>query len=311
MYGHSRLCVRLPADDEAGDRCHLSHGIEGALVIDRDGDETALLDLRAYRDLAHRMAPLDVVRFLAVNAGLVVVIPRQNSLAIYMRPKFVRKLTLVGLGRTVARHPVARVSLEYYQTGWQHSVVGRNQILPVIDGLLTDVHGWSKDRIRRTTIDPRDSAGPFQELIALWRDKKDNASRQAWRPYLTELNGGSFQWTRPVRNSRKLEIVEVGRGMPRCAQRWLAHARLLSLDDHPDPHYANYCRQTYWSAAERGEASLETLDLMVDWPTFGLTRRRFHRLLLPVETGEGQLLLGTTLLDETIDLRRTEFHSTR
>ena len=192
----------------------------------------------------------------------------------------------------------------YHRTGWQHSVVGFHQILPFIEQLLVEIHGKSHDRIRQSGIDPRGSAVPFRDLIALWRDKKAGASRDAWRPYLSELNGGSFQWTRPIRGHRRLEIVEVGTGMPRCAQRWLSHARLLSLDDHPDPHYANYCRQTYWSVAERGEASLDTLDLMVDWPTFGLTRRRFHRVLLPVDTDEGQLLLGASLLDETIDLRR-------
>lgn len=251
------------------------------------------------------MAPLQVVRFLAANVGLIVVVPRKQKMAIYLRPNTLRYLALVGLGRIVARYRVARVSLDsYHRTGWQHSVVGFHQILPFIEQLLVEIHGKSHDRIRQSGIDPRGSAVPFRDLIALWRDKKAGASRDAWRPYLSELNGGSFQWTRPIRGHRRLEIVEVGTGMPRCAQRWLSHARLLSLDDHPDPHYANYCRQTYWSVAERGEASLDTLDLMVDWPTFGLTRRRFHRVLLPVDTDEGQLLLGASLLDETIDLRR-------
>jgi hypothetical protein len=284
----------------------LYNDIENALVIDRHGDETAIVDNRTYHDLVRRMAPLQVVRFLAANVGLIVVVPRKQMLAIYLRPNMLRRLAVVGLGRTVARNPVARVALDsYHKTGWQHSVVGCHQILSFLEQILVDIHGTSHNRICRTSIDPRGAVLPFQELIALWRDKRARASREAWRPYLSELNGGSFQWTRPIHRRRKLEIVEVGKGMPRCAQHWLSHSRLLSLDDHPDPYYANYCRQAYWSVAERGEASLDTLDLMVDWPKFGLTRRRFHRVLLPVDTDEGQLLLGASLLDETIDLRRS------
>jgi hypothetical protein len=277
-------------------------------IIDRQGEESDLDDLAVMADIRDRLSPRKCLEYLARNVGLLVIEPGNRHVTIHLSAKRVTGPALAALYRSLAEIAPERVDLRcFVGSGWSAHVLGLGLLESRLEQLLAESEGKSADRIRRQPISltSLERGHPFQRLIEAWQEDGDSAGIGFWRPVLEKVGISSFQWTRPDRPSRRLQVVKVGVGMPDCAKRWLAHAKRLSLDDHPDRHYAAYCRETYWRAATEGTPLIESLDLLVDWPTFGLVRRTFHRVLLKVEAPEGALLLGATLFDPTINLRQS------
>lgn len=275
-------------------------------VVDRKGDEIDLDDLMVMGDIRGRLSHRQALEYLASNVGLIVIEPHHSHMTIYLRAKQVSGPALAALYRCLAERSPERVDLRCFKDGgWSAHVFGMAVVEFHLEQLLADSDGGLADRIRRRPIAVAalERSHPFLPLLELWQEGGKAADIEFWRPILAREGLNSFQWTRPDPQTHQLKIVEYGAGMPACAQRWLAHASRLSLDDHPDRHYAAYCRDTYWRAAMEGTPRIETLDLFVEWPTFGLVRRTFHRALLRVEAPEGDVLLGATLFDPAINLR--------
>lgn len=278
------------------------------IVLNRQGEEIDLSELAVMQDLSKRLPFKKALEYLATNVGLIVFDPRPGIATIYLRPKRVSGPALAALYRCIAQHSPSRVDLRCYgDSGWATHLVGINFVESHLEQILAESDGALKDRIRRRSIVTASLSRhhPFLPLLDAWVNGGAAADTEFWSPVLAKRGLNSFQWTRPDPLTRQLQIVEFGNGMPSCAQPWLAHTKRLSLDDHPDRHYAAYCRETYWRAANERVPLVETMDLFVDWPTYGLVRRTFHRILLNINAPGGPLLLGATLFDPTIDLRKS------
>ncbi len=71
----------------------------------------------------------------------------------------------------------------------------------------------------------------------------------------------------------------------------------------PTPHYGIAAIQAYKTALRTGEPVIEVVDAFVDLGNGRWNHSRYRRIILPFAADDRRLVLGTSVVDRTIDLR--------
>ena len=105
-------------------------------------------------------------------------------------------------------------------------------------------------------------------------------------------------------NAQDLRVSGIGDGFLAAVRDALLPSVGRKFSEIADPQFASFCEAAYKTAAERSAPVLEHIDSYIKTPGRRTLRRRYARLILPMQSEDGSMcLLGISFEDDGIDLR--------
>ena len=104
------------------------------------------------------------------------------------------------------------------------------------------------------------------------------------------------------RTSSCFMLHSFGANNPPHARRWFTGNEGAPLKKDLDIEYSWFCYAAYRRALAQNRPLVEAVDAMVELPERQSMRRQYHRLVVPLRTASGLLVLVATVEDRSIDL---------
>ena len=103
----------------------------------------------------------------------------------------------------------------------------------------------------------------------------------------------------------RLLFHEVGDALMFSAyETWRSCAIGAPIEEQPDRHFGRWVANTYMTAVDDVSPRIEDVDAIMRWPHAGRSRHRYKRVIFPFQaSSEPKLLVGGTIVDDSIDLR--------
>jgi hypothetical protein len=145
----------------------------------------------------------------------------------------------------------------------------------------------------------------FRTIVLAWEAAKPRVTSAGFMAKLAALSGNCY--TIFVKDPiAGFKVAGYGSNLPAFALKWLASGQ-SALSHHPDRDYAWACERSFTAVIERGAASLDEIDAIVQWRAPGSRegpfRRKYQRLLLPLLDSSCPGLISITRENLAIDLR--------
>ncbi|UES60115.1 hypothetical protein GFK91_30730 (plasmid) [Roseibium aggregatum] len=151
-----------------------------------------------------------------------------------------------------------------------------------------------------------DANDPLSTLLRTWSQSSGAFCPDDHRDFLQRGLKDRFMIV-DVRANRRLHISAVGKGFQAYGAAWRENAAGLPLENQPDYAYGEWVRDMFDSVLASRCPRLDEVDAMLRRPHLNdRIRSRYRRLILPFRDGaSGHVrLLGVSVVDETIDLRK-------
>jgi len=248
----------------------------------------------------------DVVEILVRRYGFVAVERRSDRIAIRLSPPRVSPGAIVETLFLLLTEPQnRRVILSRFDTEWQTTIYPTCRHAAQTLRPMADVDSRNRrDDFRSRKISARElkATCPLALTLAKWRDAAlppDDAAD--WVP--------ACQRERIVAASPRgvwdesLVIRHIGSGFGVFPTAWLKRAPGTAAEDLPDPHYGLAAIEAYKTALRTKEPVIEVVDAFVDLGSGRWNHSRYRRIILPFARDDRKLVLGTSVVDPTIDLR--------
>jgi hypothetical protein len=235
--------------------------------------------------------------------GYVAVTEGCRAVHLKFRPRAVSQTTLAALLYWLLESSADRVAITYYSGSWQHEVMPIAAAPSRLGQLVIDpvsVRGGDFRRRRST----RRLRGPLHALLQCWRDDPGATFAGTATGLLNRRLGGRYMILKHPQWSRRLEILEVGRGFIVYDDDWLARAVGLRFEDQPDYLYAKWAADAYYEASDDARVIVDDIDALIERPRKPKARLQYQRLILPFRHPSGdRLLLCASTLDRQVNLR--------
>jgi hypothetical protein len=128
--------------------------------------------------------------------------------------------------------------------------------------------------------------------------------RERLAPLLARALKGRFVLVEASPDRPSLLIKDVGRGLTKPAEYWLARSIGNRVEDQPDHDYGKWVAGFYRRVVATGAPSLSDVDAVINWPQHSRRSFRYKRLVVPFDGGDrSTMLLCASLADPRINLR--------
>jgi hypothetical protein len=280
--------------------------IESLLFDDRgelwEGGSARLADA-----LGASIAGEELANYAVRNLGFVAVSQTSTMARIRLRPSIVSPVAFSALLYWLHDCAKERFVLSFLESEWSHEVLGG--LDDVVRRLLQRIDARCSDREGDFLQAPRPlhhlcSASPLRAMLEIWSESGGRYDRERLHPLLEKALGGRFVLVERPSHSSHLVIKDIGSGLRKPAQHWLARSIGLRVEDQPDYAYGKWVARSYRDVIDSGEPDLGDVDAVLSFPQASRQSFRYRRLLLPFRTtDDSAMLLGATVTDPNINLR--------
>ena len=144
----------------------------------------------------------------------------------------------------------------------------------------------------------------LNELMARWQELSGPDRYRELEGLLRRALGSRYVFVQQDASSERLVFREFGEGLFDHIKPWRVGAVGQPIEDMPDRHYGRWVAQSYLETLSVGQPQIDHVDAIVNWPHRGRSRLRYKRLIVPLDLASDKpLLLGGSIMDDTIDLR--------
>lgn len=250
------------------------------------------------------------VDYVIRNMGFIGMRRVGNGIELRMRLDCVSEAAIIAATYHISdgTPPPSRIALTHWADGrWQFELhLGLAQLMA---RLARSTSLGSARRQKRTVRARRE----IDDLVA---DDKFRLITQAWEAAKPRTTSGSFMSDLAVLSDNRytvfvkdpfagFRVSDFGSNLPDYALKWIGSGQ-SALHQHPDRDYAWACERSFAVAIEKGSASLEEIDAVVQWragsPEMPI-RRKYQCLLLPLLDDSPHGLISITREKSTIDVR--------
>ena len=249
----------------------------------------------------------ELTNYVVRNLGYVAVSETETMARIRMRPSIVSPVAFSALLYWLHDRPKDRFVLSFLESEWSHEVLGGRD--DVIRKLIQRVDARGSEREGDFLQVPRGlhtlpASSPLRAVLTIWSEMEGVYDGERLHPLLERALGGRFVLVEGRSGASNLVIKDIGSGLRKPAQHWLARSIGLRVEDQPDYAYGKWVAGSYRDVLNSGEPDLGDVDAVISWPQASRQSFRYRRLLLPFKTNENSaILLGATLTDPSINLR--------
>jgi hypothetical protein len=248
------------------------------------------------------------------NLGFVRLQQKQHGVVLAVRPSAINPVTFASTMFLVSDLHDQRVILSCLNDSWSHSLC--RDIADARARLLREMNriesareqGFLRERRR---LDEAPSGSPISTLLTLWGAGPRILDDNELQSVLHTVLRGRFALLSTHADRETLIIEDWGYGVGSYRASWLRQCKGLQFEDQPDYRYGRAAAAAYREAARSDQPLFDHVDATTGNAGRGRKRIRYHRLILPLrKPGGPPWLLSTSLLDDSIDLRKTAVHQT-
>jgi len=278
-----------------------------SVIFDDQGDLWDAGSRKLALDLHASIGGEELVDYAIRNLGFVAAKEMGGSLRISLRPAVVSPIAFSALLYWLHDRTADRVLISFCDREWTHEMMRSRD--EAVRKLLTRVDFGQGARDgdflqQDLPLESLPDTSPLREVLDMWRASGGRFDRERLAPLLERALNGRFVLVEASPDRPSLLIKDIGSGLRRPAQHWLARSIGNRVEDQPDYAYGKWVAGTYRDVLNRGEPDLGDVDAVISFPQEARQSFRYRRLLLPfVADRSSEIILCTSLVDPNINLR--------
>ncbi len=278
-----------------------------SILFDDRGDIWDAGSRRLADDLNASIHGEDLVEYAIRNLGFVAAKEMGGSLRLSLRPAVVSPIAFSALLYWLHDREADRVLVSFFDRAWSHEMLRSraDAVKRLLAKVEFGVGGRDGDFLyEELPIDSLEEASPLRSALAMWSESNGAFDRQRIAPFLERGLNGRFVLVEASPTTPALVLKDVGGGLSKPAEYWLARSIGHRVEDQPDYDYGKWIAKFYRKVITRDEPSLSDVDAVIKWPEHSRQSFRYRRLVLPFKgKGNSTMLLGASLVDSSINLR--------
>jgi hypothetical protein len=278
-----------------------------SVLFDDRGDVWDASSRRLVTDLHASIHGEELVEYAVRNLGFVGAKELRGSLRISLRPAVVSPIAFSALLYWLHDREADRVLVSFYDNRWSHEMLrSRADAVRRLMGRV-DFGVGNRDGdflCRELPLESLSESSPLKGVLTMWSEAQGKFDRGRLEPLLARKLNGRFVLVEASPTRPALVLKDVGGGLSRPAEYWLARSIGHRVEDQPDYDYGKWIAKFYRKVIASGSPSLSDVDAIIKWPEHSRRSFRYRRLVLPFN-GErsSTMLLGASLVDPGINLR--------
>ena len=249
----------------------------------------------------------DLVEYTIRNLGFVAAKEMGGSLRISLRPSVVSPIAFGALLYWLHDRVVDRVLVSFLDKDWSHEMLRSRQ--DAVQKLMARVDLGQSTREgdflhEELPLESLPSASPLRSVLDMWSATGGKLDRERLTPLLARALNGRFVMVEASPDRPSLVIKDVGGGLTKPAEYWLARSIGNRVEDQPDYEYGKWVAGFYRRVVATGVPSLSDVDAVINWPQHSRRSFRYRRLVVPFkDAGRSTMLLCASLTNPGINLR--------
>ena len=245
--------------------------------------------------------------YAVANLGFVALNTYGTSCQVRLRPATVSDRTFRSVCNWLHTSRSERVVLTWLDDDWTNELLRAGE---TITNRLEELIAGAKrakpsDFLSRLlSIDEMAANSPMRELAGNWGNLSLPAGQRALFELLEKTLGNRYVVVKQDSSGGRIVFHELGEGLFSNYETWRYCAIGAPMEEQPDRQYGRWVASAYREAAERNQPMIAEVDAIVRWPHAGRVRMRYHRLIVPLQSGSNAgRILGGSLINNRIDLR--------
>jgi hypothetical protein len=278
-----------------------------SILFDDRGDIWDAASRRLADDLNASIHGEDLVEYAIRNLGFIAAKEMGGSLRLSLKPAVVSPIAFSALLYWLHDREADRVLVSFFDRVWSYEMLrsradAAKRLLAKVE---FGVDGRDGDFLyEELPIDSLEEASPLRSLLAMWAESNGRFCRQRMAPFLERGLNGRFVLVESSPTTPALVLKDVGGGLSKPAEYWLARSIGHRVEDQPDYDYGRWIAKFYRKVIASGTPSLSDVDAVIKWPEHSRQSFRYRRLVLPFKGEDSStMLLGASLVDTSINLR--------
>jgi hypothetical protein len=278
-----------------------------SVVFDDRGEMWDARSRGLARDLAASIGGDELVDYTIRNLGFVAVKEMGGSLRISLRPAVVSPIAFSALLYWLHDRVVDRVLVSFLDQDWSHEMLRSRQ--DAVQKLMARIDLGQGARqgdflSRELPLESLPQSSPLRGVLDVWSQLAGRFDRERLAPLLARALKGRFVLVEAAPGNPSLVIKDVGSGLTKPAEYWLARSIGNRVEDQPDYDYGKWVAGHYRQVVAAGQPSLSDVDAVINWPQHSRQSFRYRRLVVPFKnTTSSTMLLCASLSDPGIRLR--------
>ena len=278
-----------------------------SVVFDDQGELWDGQSRRLACDLNASIGGEDLIDYVVRNLGFIAAKDMGGSLRISLRPAVVSPIAFSALLYWLHDRNVERVLVSYCDREWSHEMLrSREEVIRKLMARVDFGQGAREGDFLQESlpIDTLPRLSPLREVLDAWRACGGRFDRERLAPVLERALNGRFVLVEAFPDRTAMIIKDVGSGLSKPAEYWLARSIGNRVEDQPDYDYGKWIAAYYRDVIARGEPNFGNVDAVINWPQQSRRSFRYQRLLVPFRgEKDSTLLMAASLVDPGINLR--------
>jgi hypothetical protein len=278
-----------------------------SVVFDDQGELWDGKSRRLALDLSASIGGEDLIDYVVRNLGFIAAKEMRGSLRISLRPAVVSPIAFSALLYWLHDRTADRVLVSFCDREWSHEMLrSRDEAVRKLMARVDFGQGARDGDFLQESlpIDTLPRVSPLREVLDVWRACGGKFDRERLAPVLERALNGRFVLVEAHPERPAMIIKDVGSGLSKPAEYWLARSIGNRVEDQPDYDYGKWVAAYYRDVITRGEPSFGNVDAVINWPQQSRRSFRYQRLLVPFRGEDNStLLMAASLVDPGINLR--------
>jgi hypothetical protein len=278
-----------------------------SVLFDDRGDVWDAHSRRLADDLQASICGDELVEYAIRNLGFVVVKDMGGSVRISLRPAVVSPIAFSALLYWLHDRTVDRVLISFLDHEWSHEMLRSREdaVRRLMARVDFGVGNRDGDFLQQDLpLEALPASSPLKGVLTMWAESDGRFDRERLAPILERSLNGRFVMVEASPTRPALVLKDVGSGLTKPAEYWLARSIGHRVEDQPDYDYGKWIAAFYRQVIAAGVPSLSDVDAVIKWPQHSRQSFRYRRLVVPFNSeADSTVLLGASLVDPSINLR--------
>ena len=278
-----------------------------SVVFDDQGEVWDAKSRRLAHDLNASIEGEELTDYAIRNLGFVAAKDLNGSLRISLRPSVVSPIAFSALMYWLHDRSADRVLISYCDREFTHEMTrSRDEAVRKLMSRVDFGQGARDGDFLQEDLplDGLPQTSPLWDVLEAWRASGGKFDRERLAPLLERALNGRFVLVEASPERPSMVIKDVGSGLSKPAEYWLARSIGNRVEDQPDYDYGKWIANYYRDVVTQGAPRLGNVDAVINWPQQSRRSFRYQRLLVPFSgDGNSTMLMAASLADPAINLR--------
>jgi len=250
----------------------------------------------------------EFVEYAIKNLGFIAINVFGDSCQARIRPDFVAENALHRLATWLDKANTHRIVLSTYKDGWHDQLMQPRNIATKLNELIQEKRRPEKQPCgyltRSVSYDVLETKPVLRDIVQAWPHLVSNYDVHTLIRVARYALGDRYAVIKHSPKMGKLVFHEISDQIYSACDTWRTCAVGAPIEEQPDRAYGRWVSKYYYEAMVEVMPRLDAVDAIINNPQSGRWRWRYRRLVFPIQRPlDGPLLVGGSIIDQSIDLR--------